>query len=196
MVETGSGTTPAPHIAKGPVISSCMVGNVSTVYWVNKDNFLRSFSNSEAKNDDEVLASADRKDYQPKSVAFVNSTSSIKSKTRDIAALSFLLANPKDTVRSRLYYIDDSGCLAELRQDNSSSTPATSIVGWQEGTSLKKKAYKVMEGSPITTHMSVSTNAIKVYYYPKESPQNQWVAWWVGDGSEKWDTQPLIAPQN
>jgi hypothetical protein len=98
-------TTPAPttaqHTPRGPVISSCMVGNVSTVYWVNSTFFLRSFANSGGSTDVEVVQtqSTDRKDYQPKPVVLTGSDASIKSKTRDIAALSFLLSNPKDVIR-------------------------------------------------------------------------------------------------
>jgi len=192
-----------PKPISRPVMSSCMVGGVSTVYFVDINTWVKSYVNdlSNITNakllDIEVVASqtVQRQDYQPKPVNVTDggNTTGVQSKTRDIAALSFELANPKDTTRSRLYYIDGTGSLAELRQDNASTAPLTSIGGWTKGKSLQDKGYKVKENSPITAHLSSAMNMIKVYYYPRDYPTQQWVAWWVGDGSETWQTQPIIA---
>jgi hypothetical protein len=82
-----------------------MVGSVSTLYYVNRDNFLKSYANATALQDVEVVASKNkiRQDYQSKPVDFGGKTDGIQSKTRDIAALSFLLSDPKDMIRVRAF---------------------------------------------------------------------------------------------
>jgi len=174
----------------GP-IAACEVDGKTTVFYVDSNEFLVAKSNTVNKDAEFIQSNVKRRgNYSDVTIQIPDASGElqdVKSKTKDIAAVSFNIGTFQNPIiRSRIYYIHPDGYLAELAKDGN--------VNWSAG-ALDQKRFPAVPNTPISCCLSIASDAIKVIYYrPDQNTRAPYVAWYNGATGE-WLTSWIVKDQ-